>query len=912
MTRKVFDALVRLFAISVNRNLQSDVPKIKSHFKTFLINYLEPKYVESFLVLFDNYLSEFSSIESGKRLSLNSVKLISYCEDTAIIMSDKEKAIILFNLIRLISETDSFNNSEEFIRLVADIYQIPDNNIDNLFLFFNNQETEGLTDICNREVKFAETFYFCNDVYALQNTGEQEFVIDTVSVGKAAYCYALKESVITFKDQTKLFFNDFISQFEITNENKFEIYLKNISVQKKNKKILHDISIKMSGGDFIGVIGNSGSGKTSLLNAISGLEKKVNGTFYLKSEKEHLNYSYQTQDCQFIPMFTVKEHLEQRADFLQIKKKDRKEVISQISESVGLEKHLHKIVAKQDNSSYQLSGGQQKRLRIAMELMSSPDVFILDEPTSGLSSDDAFKILSLLKGVSNSNKLVLASIHQPDYESLMLFDKLIVLDNNGFPAYYGSPFKVAEYLRDLTNKVDRNTVLELSKNPSSILELLDVSDLDVKTSFWYDKFKLSEMWSNKQFEDKHTVKNRNKIKLNPVKSLMSNIKFDFKFSVKNKLRVLVLLIIPLITGITFALISKSSASEIYEFYHNPNIPVVVLIFVITALFIGMVSACNEYISLRLYHKSDYYIKNKFYSLSLAKFLKYILISFLQTALLVIPALIILKMDFLLSHIFIIIWIVCFFGAMTGLLISIFFKSSSVVYLIAPFVIVLNMLFSGVLIKFDSFNAKLFGQNPSNVTAVANLFPTYPATNAILSDLYLFEDKRSDNFEKKVMFYEAVYYLDYYLPKLQEVFKRDSTVAHEMLIYEKKRNSEFAQLEKNFDKSIGIVKSYYNSQRMNIINYQNINAKIADYCNKNLDLIVTNYYQKPLHLSNRKIDRQFMTAYIPPYYKGDDVIFSPYVYIGNYCFDLYLFTVLKLIVLSLGLFVITMFLKFRYK
>jgi len=495
----------------------------------------------------------------------------------------------------------------------------------------------------------------------------------------------------------------------------------------------------------------------------------------------------------------------------------------------------------------------------------------------------------------------------------MLFDKLIVLDDNGFPAYYGSPLKVAEYLRDLTNKVDRNTVLELSKNPSSILELLDLSGLeDTKTSFWYDKFKSSEMWSNKQFEDKHTIKNGNKIKLNPLKSLMSNIKFDFKYSIKNKLRVLVLLIIPLITGITFALISKSSTSEIYEFYHNPNIPVVVLIFVITALFIGMVSACSEYISLRLYHKSDFYIKNKFYSLSLAKFLKYILISFLQTAFLVIPALIILKMDFLLSHIFIIIWIVCFFGAMTGLLISIIFKSPSVVYLIAPFIIVLNMLFSGVLIKFDSFNTKLFGQNPSNVTAVANLFPTYPATNAILTDLYLFEDKRSDNFEKKVMFYEAVYYLDYYLPKLQEVFKRDSSVAHEMLIYEKKRNSEFAQLEDSFDKSIGIIKSYYNSQRINIINHQNVNAKSADYCNKNLDLIVTNYYQKPMHLSNRKINRQFMTAYVPPYYRSVDVIFCSSVYVGNYCFEQYMFTVIKLILLSVVLFVMILLLKFRYR
>jgi len=285
---------------------------------------------------------------------------------------------------------------------------------------------------------------------------------------------------------------------------------------------------------------------------------------------------------------------------------------------------------------------------------------------------------------------------------------------------------------------------------------------------------------------------------------------------------------------------------------------------------------------------------------------------LQTAFLVIPALIILKMDFLLSHIFIIIWIVCFFGAMTGLLISIIFKSPSVVYLIAPFIIVLNMLFSGVLIKFDSFNTKLFGQNPSNVTAVANLFPTYPATNAILTDLYLFEDKRSDNFEKKVMFYEAVYYLDYYLPKLQEVFKRDSSVAHEMLIYEKKRNSEFAQLEDSFDKSIGIIKSYYNSQRINIINHQNVNAKSADYCNKNLDLIVTNYYQKPMHLSNRKINRQFMTAYVPPYYRSVDVIFCSSVYVGNYCFEQYMFTVIKLILLSVVLFVMILLLKFRYR
>ncbi|MBL0051261.1 MAG: ATP-binding cassette domain-containing protein [Bacteroidetes bacterium] len=85
-----------------------------------------------------------------------------------------------------------------------------------------------------------------------------------------------------------------------------------------------------------------------------------------------------------------------------------------------------------------ISGGQRKRLNIALELIRTPSILFVDEPTSGLSSLDSETVMDLLKQLAVSGKLVFVVIHQPSSEIYKLFDKLLILDTGGYPIYYGN------------------------------------------------------------------------------------------------------------------------------------------------------------------------------------------------------------------------------------------------------------------------------------------------------------------------------------------------------------------------------------------------------------------------------------------------------------------------------------------
>jgi ABC-type multidrug transport system ATPase subunit len=94
-----------------------------------------------------------------------------------------------------------------------------------------------------------------------------------------------------------------------------------------------------------------------------------------------------------------------------------------------------------------LSGGERKRLNIGLELLSNAEMYFLDEPTSGLSSKDSEKIMEILADLAMSGKIVVVVIHQPGSKLFKMFNKLILLDNGGRLAYYGSAYSALEYFK---------------------------------------------------------------------------------------------------------------------------------------------------------------------------------------------------------------------------------------------------------------------------------------------------------------------------------------------------------------------------------------------------------------------------------------------------------------------------------
>lgn len=211
----------------------------------------------------------------------------------------------------------------------------------------------------------------------------------------------------------------------------------------KKKYLLRDIHMYIKPGSMVLLLGGSGAGKTTFLNAVNGYER-AKAKVVLNSGDVYANYKKIQYEIGFVPQQdlmrgsdTVLRTLTDAAmlrlpiDMPTAKRKERVEEVMQI---FGLGPVAGSLVVK-------LSGGQRKRLSIAMEFVSNPSLFILDEPDSGLDGVMARELMQQLRKIADQGKIVIVITHTPD-RVIDLFDDVIVLakdaNRTGRLSYYGS------------------------------------------------------------------------------------------------------------------------------------------------------------------------------------------------------------------------------------------------------------------------------------------------------------------------------------------------------------------------------------------------------------------------------------------------------------------------------------------
>ena len=233
------------------------------------------------------------------------------------------------------------------------------------------------------------------------------------------------------------------------------IDVKNVSLEvihnesKKPFKIVNGVSFSAMSGEIIAIMGPSGSGKTTLLNCIAGISVPTDGKVLLNGQSI---YKQNELDAKFgrlighAPQFdafhsslTVFECLEYTARLrapADLSRTEIKERVLQVIKDVDLEGYENILLGSSDLKS--LSGGQRKRVNIAMELVAGCEVLLLDEPTSGLSSSDTSDIIRLLNLLAKRDgKTIILTIHQPAYETFIQMDYLLLLEEGGHTAYFG-------------------------------------------------------------------------------------------------------------------------------------------------------------------------------------------------------------------------------------------------------------------------------------------------------------------------------------------------------------------------------------------------------------------------------------------------------------------------------------------
>ena len=240
------------------------------------------------------------------------------------------------------------------------------------------------------------------------------------------------------------------------------------SVRQKMKKLtlLQDTNLTIQPGEMVLILGGSGAGKTTFMNAVMGYEKAqgkiLHGNVNIYTEYEKMKYEigYVPQQDLLRGSDTVFDTLNDAARMKMPKsttKMERQQRVDEVLELVGLKAEQHSQVSK-------ISGGQRKRLSVAVELIADPSLLFLDEADSGLDGPNSESLMKNARTIANQGKIVMVITHAPDRVA-NLFDKVVVLakserDHSGHLAFYGSigdayRFFDTKSLEDVVKRVNR-------------------------------------------------------------------------------------------------------------------------------------------------------------------------------------------------------------------------------------------------------------------------------------------------------------------------------------------------------------------------------------------------------------------------------------------------------------------------
>ncbi|KAL2334415.1 hypothetical protein Fmac_015628 [Flemingia macrophylla] len=219
----------------------------------------------------------------------------------------------------------------------------------------------------------------------------------------------------------------------------------------ETQNVLEGLTGYAEPGTFTALMGPSGSGKSTLLDALSSrlaANAFLSGTILLNGRKAKLSFgtaAYVTQDDNLIGTLTVRETISYSARLRlpdKMPRADKRALVESTIVAMGLQDCADTVIGNWHLRG--ISGGEKRRVSIALEILMRPRLLFLDEPTSGLDSASAFFVTQTLRALARDGRTVIASIHQPSSEVFELFDRLYLL-SSGKTVYFGQASEAYEF-----------------------------------------------------------------------------------------------------------------------------------------------------------------------------------------------------------------------------------------------------------------------------------------------------------------------------------------------------------------------------------------------------------------------------------------------------------------------------------
>jgi len=815
MSEEILRALMQLFAIIAKVDKDGNTGTSKSIVESYLKQHLNTKGQEEYLKLFDEFVRIYhygtdEQIKNDKRTSSNSVKVLMICQQINENLQQTQKVLVLIQLLEFIKNGYDISHKElEFVETVSDVFNISENEYFNIYNFifdrFNEmpqKQNYMLISDNKDDEQFANAYreglngnihiihFKSVNMYAFKYDGSTNLYMNGANISSNRTLILDKGSSIRSSKTKPIYYSDITSRFRNDGElSKVCITAKNIEYRfKKSENGIKKCSFHIESGELICIMGGSGVGKSTLLNILNGKIKPQSGSVTINGidiykDKDRLKgiIGFVPQDDLLLEELTVYQNIYYAARLCFAHLTD-KIIIENVEKLLSdLELLDVKDLEVGNPLKKYISGGQRKRLNIALELIREPAILFVDEPTSGLSSMDSEMVMDLLKEQVLKGKLVITNIHQPSSDIYKLFDKLILLDRGGYLIYYGNPIDAITYFKRRSNFVMANESECLScgnVNTDQILQIVETRVVDefgkhtktrkVQPKEWHEIF-ISE------------IQNQTGTDVNVLPIPKSNFKppraFEqFKIFIirnilskfTNKQYLLITFIeaplLAFILGYFSKYIAGSSAnSNEYIFSQNENIPAFLFMSVVCSLFIGLTISAEEIIKDRKLLERERFLNLSQWSYLNSKIVLLFMISAIQTFSFILIGNWILEINALSFTSFTILFSTACFANMLGLNISASLNSVVTIYITIPFILVPQLLLSGVIVKFEKLHKSI--ANYQYVSIAGDLMMSRWAYEALAVNQFENNLYQRNFFEVERKMSDATFHKDYLIPKL---------------------------------------------------------------------------------------------------------------------------------------------------
>lgn len=474
-------------------------------------------------------------------------------------------------------------------------------------------------------------------------------------------------------------------------------------------KLLDDVSLAIQPNEFIGLLGPSGAGKSTLMDALNGMRPPTSGNVFVNNLDFYTNLNALKQSVGYVPQediihreLTVYKTLYYIAKLRlsrDVTGAEIEQIINEVLDVTGLGERRDVCVSD-------LSGGQRKRVSIAVELITKPSVIFLDEPTSGLDPAAEDRIMKLFRRIAESGRTIVLTTHA--MENVRLFDKIVVL-MRGKLVFYGTPAEALKHtgaasFKELYDKleapIDARLKQATTTNNTEFKKLRDKITEEVAED-WKQKFFQTEQFQRnvaQPLSQRHeeAVKRPPKRRLGIFGSIRQTLTLTRRYIgvlAKDKLNLAILLLqAPIIAIMTALVINPTQARDFVYF-----------ILSLVAIWFGTSVAAREIVRERPVYKRE-----RMVNLGLLPYLvsKLIVLGFIvafQCLLLFVPLKIfdligLMKMPGIvvgLPQLFAM-FLTAFVGIALGLLISAFVKTSEMATSLVPLILIPQILFSGIV------------------------------------------------------------------------------------------------------------------------------------------------------------------------------------------------------------------------